>query len=86
MLHLVEQGGVPEHILEYLQDYSEVRLGEFDKAERDLLAVVVKRSVERERKAIKLYSHLADQPKLRRYEPSIQAYTEKIREETRLVL
>ena len=51
-------------MLEYLQEYSEVRLGEYDKAERDLIAVVVKKSVDRERQAIKLYSHLADQPKL----------------------
>ena len=73
-------------MLEYLQEYSEVRLGEYDKAERDLIAVVVKKSVDRERQAIKLYSHLADQPKLQRYEASIRTYTEKLREEIRSVL
>jgi len=47
-------------MLECLQSYSDVRLGEFDKAERDLITVTVKKSVERERNAIKLYNHLAD--------------------------
>jgi len=70
-------------MLEYLGSYFEVRLGEFDKPERDLIAVTVKKIVDRERKAIKLYSHLAEQGKLKRFESNIRTYTEKLRDEVR---
>ena len=67
-------------------EYFEMRLGEFDKNERDLIAVSVKKMVERERKAIKLYTHLTEQSRLKRFEQNIKTYTEKLREELRTVL
>ena len=52
MLQLVQQGGIAEDMLEYLDLYFKVKTGEFAKTERDLISVTFKKVIAKERKAI----------------------------------
>ena len=45
MVQLTCQGGIEEHMLEYLHEYLNVKTGEFTKQERDLVSVVLKKVV-----------------------------------------
>ena len=66
-----------------MKAYLSVKAGEFEKAERDMIAVSVKQMIERERATIKLLDSLLELPKLKRFENSIRVYAEKMKEEMR---
>ncbi len=55
-------------MLEYIRDYFQVKNDDFDKKDRDMIAVTLKKIVQKERKAIRMLCHMAEQPKLKRYE------------------
>lgn len=73
-------------MLEYIRDYFSVKNGEFDKSERDLIAVTLKKIVTKPRKAIALLEHLQDQQKLQRYSENIKTYNERLKEELKVKL
>ena len=45
MVHLVQQGGISDDMLEYLDLYFKVKTGDFVKAERDLISVTFKKVI-----------------------------------------
>ncbi len=51
-----------------------------------MVAVTLKKIVQKERKAIKMLCHMAEQPKLKRYESQIKNYCERLRDETKTIL
>lgn len=86
MLQLVQQGGIAQDMMEYLNLYFTVKNGDFVKSERDLISVTFKKVVAKERRAIQLLNHLVEQPKLKRYEQSMRFYLDRQKDELRVKL
>ena len=55
-------------MLDYLKEFVKAKSSDFTKVDRDMIAVIVKTIVDKERKAFNLIDHLVDQPKLKKYE------------------
>lgn len=83
MVQLSMQGGCEEDILDYLNAYFTVKKDDYNKEERDLISVTLKKLIRKERKSIELLDSLVDQPKLKRFEANMRQYIEKLKDEAK---
>ena len=86
MVQLIQQGGIEEHMIEQLQEYFKVKQDDFNKIERDLIAVTLKKSIATDRKSVQLLDHLVEQPSLKRFETHMRNYIEKLKDELKAKL
>ena len=86
MVQLVQQSGIEEDMLEYLNSYFSVKQGEFSKSERDLISVTFKKIIVKARRSIQMLEHLVEQPRLKRYESNMKYYLERQKDELKTKL
>lgn len=84
MVKLSTQGGCEEDMLEYLNAYVLVKKDDYNKEERDMISVTIKKHIRKERKSLELLDALVDQPKLKRFEANMRQYIEKLKDEAKM--
>lgn len=67
-------------MVDYLKEFINAKSSDFTKVDRDLIVVIVKQIVKKERQAFTLIDHLVELPKLKKYETNMRNYLDKVKD------